>query len=133
MFFSSTYEHSLDDKGRVAIPARYRHLFADGGFLVQGNDGCLEVYAASEFERMAQRVSGESPTSPHGRRLRRGFFARAWDIGLDRQGRILVPAALREWAGLNGPVVLAGRLECLEIWSPERWAVELEQLDGNGE
>jgi len=125
MFFRGTYEHTVDDRGRVAPPARYRHLFSEGVVMVQGAEGCVEVYTVREYEEMAKVVASEPPTTAHGRRLRRGFFSRAWDGELDRQGRVLVPAALREWAGLDGAVVISGRHECLEVWNRERWEAEM--------
>lgn len=128
MFFRGTYEHTVDDRGRVALPARYRHLFSDGVVMVQGAEGCVEVYAVREYEEMAKVVASEPPTAARGRRLRRAFFSRSWDGELDRQGRLLIPPPLRQWAQVNGAVVISGRHECLEIWNRERWEVEMGRL-----
>ena len=125
MSFRGTYEHTVDDRGRVAIPARYRHEFAEGVVLTLGEEGCIEVFTASGFAEMSDLVAAEPATTAEGRRSRRRFDAQSWDTELDRQGRILIPVQFREAAALDGPVVIAGRRECLEIWSPQRWEREL--------
>ncbi len=128
MAFRGTYEHTVDDRGRVAIPARYRHEFAEGVVLTRSPEGCVEIYTQDGFDEMSNLVTAEPATHLKGRRLRRGFFARSWDAELDRQGRILIPAQLREIAQLNGAVIINGRRECLEVWNRDRWEKELEQV-----
>ncbi|MDO8614774.1 MAG: division/cell wall cluster transcriptional repressor MraZ [Dehalococcoidia bacterium] len=120
MDFRGTYEFTLDNRGRVSIPARYRHEFADKVILAMGQDGCVEVYTEDGFNQMSNHVAAEPPTTPDGRQARREFYAQSFDTELDRQGRILVPPRFREKAALNGAVVIAGRKECLEIWHPAR-------------
>jgi MraZ protein len=129
MVFRGTYEYSMDDRGRVPIPARYRHLFSDGLKLTLSPDGCVEVWTNEGFESMEARVMAEPATTLRGRRLRRGFSVRSWDAELDRQGRILIPQYLREKAQLEGNVIVAGRIECLEIWNPKRWEEEMAQVE----
>src|SRR3990172_3824711 len=102
MAFRGTFEHSLDDRGRVAVPARYREAFGEGGVLTPSPDGCLELYPAAEFENTAFALTTEGANLQRGRRLRRGVYARSWDVELDRQGRILIPPPLREAVGLSG-------------------------------
>ena len=121
MILSGKYEHTLDDRGRVAIPALYRHLFTEGVMLAEGPEGCVLVYTKQDFELAAQEYMREPVTSKRVRDLQRSFFPSAWPADLDRQGRVLVPAALRQWAELNGAVVVCGRGVCLEIWNPQRW------------
>lgn len=128
MTFRGTYEHTVDDRGRVALPARYRHLFGEGVVLVLSPEGCVEVYTPVGYQGMASLVTAEPATHLRGRRLRRGFFARSWEAELDRQGRILIPASLREAAQLNGAVVISGRHECLEIWNRQHWEEEIAQV-----
>ncbi len=128
MTFRGTYEHTVDDRGRVAIPARYRHLFSEGAVLLLGPEGCVEVYSPQGYEQAAALVTAEPATHLKGRRLRRGFFSRSWDAELDRQGRILIPAPLREAADLNGGVIISGRRECLEIWNRQRWEQEMAEV-----
>jgi MraZ protein len=127
MAFRGIFEHTLDDKGRVAIPARYRQEFALGAVLTLGDAGSIEVYTPAGFTEMSDRVAAEPATTRLGRRSRRRFDAQSFDTELDRQGRILIPAKFRETAGVNGAVIIAGRRECLEIWNPERWERELEE------
>ena len=129
MAFRGIYEHTVDDRGRVAIPARYRHEFAEGLVLTLSPEGCLEVYSPEGFDEMANLVPAKPATRLRGRRLRRGFFARSWDAELDRQGRILIPLQLREAAQLNGAVIVNGRRECLEIWNRDRWQAELQEVE----
>ncbi len=132
MAFRGTYEHTLDDRGRVAIPARYRHEFPDNRVVITpGVDGCLEVYSEPGFQERSDRVAAEPDTTKLGRRSRRLFDARSFDTELDRQGRILIPATYREMVGLNGAIVIVGRRECLEIWDPVKWEQELETAESS--
>jgi MraZ protein len=126
MAFRGTFEHTLDDRGRVALPAKYRHEFQGGVILTVGSEGCIEVYTPAGFDKMSDDFASAPATTIEGRRSRRRFEAQSDDTELDRQGRILVPARFRNLAGLNGAVVIIGRRECLEIWNPERWAAESE-------
>ncbi len=126
MAFRGTYEHTVDDRGRLALPARYRNEFAEGVVLTVGPEDCIEVYTPTGFAEMSDLVAAEPATTPDGRRSRRRFDSQSWDTELDRQGRVLIPAKFREAAGLQGPVIIAGRRECLEIWSPEGWRRELQ-------
>jgi MraZ protein len=124
MSFRGTYEHTLDDRGRVALPARYRQEFLAGVILTIGPEGCIEVYTPAGFDQMSDDFASDPATTLTGRRSRRRFDAQSFDTELDRQGRILVPARFRQMAGLNGAVTIIGRRECLEIWNPESWAAE---------
>ena len=124
MAFRGTFAHSLDNRGRMAVPARYRAAFAEGGVVTQSADGCLELYTAAEFDRTAEDLTRESASQPRGRRLRRALYGGSTEVELDGQGRILLPARFRERAQLTGQAVLLGRRECLEIWSPEVWERE---------
>lgn len=124
MAFRGTYEHTLDDRGRVALPARYRQEFLQGVVLALGPEGCIEVYTPAGFAEMSVDFAAEPATSLRGRRSRRRFQAQSFDTELDRQGRILVPARFRQMTGLNGAVTIIGRHECLEIWDPQAWEVE---------
>ena len=118
--FRGKYEHTIDDRGRVSIPARYRNEFAERIILTMSVDGCLEVYTEDGFNQVASHVAVEPPTTPEGRRARRAFYSESFDTELDRQGRILIPPRLRQLAAVDGTVVIAGRKECLEIWNPRR-------------
>lgn len=120
--FRGRYEHTIDDRGRVSLPARYRNEFAGGAILSMGADGCIDVYTEDGFDRVAIHVEVEPPTTPEGRQARRGHYSESFDTELDRQGRILIPPRLRQMAAVNGTVIILGRKECLEIWDPRRLA-----------
>jgi MraZ protein len=118
--FWGRYEYSLDDRGRVSIPAQFREDFQGIAYLTISPDGCVEVYTPAAFRRMADTVSAHPRTTPEGRQMRRETFGRTHRSELDRQGRILIPASLRDQAAVDGQVVIMGTLDCLEIWNPER-------------
>lgn len=136
MAFRGTYEHTVDDRGRVALPARYRQEFLEGVVLTMGQEECIEVYTLSGFAAMSDLVASQPATTVEGRRSRRLFDSQSFDTEVDRQGRVLVPPRFREAATLNGRVIIAGRRECLEIWNPEKWEEEWQTAkafspDGN--
>jgi MraZ protein len=125
--FLGTFEHTLDDRGRVALPARYRQPFAGGGIITFLPEGCLALHDANAFQEEAAKIAEKPASTLAGRRSRRAFDSNSHEVELDRQGRILVPPRFRQMAGLNGAVVIVGRHECLEIWNPERWEREIEE------
>jgi len=130
MHFHGEYTYSMDGRGRLPVPPRFRDAFVRGAVLTQGSpDSCLRLYPLPTYEQQAALYTSEPPTRRKGRMIRRAFFARSFEVELDRQGRILVPARLREFAGLEGNVVVVGAAECLEIWEPDRWASENELLE----
>jgi len=129
MVFRGTYEYAIDARGRLPIPARYRETFQEGVVLVQSPDGCIDVYTPSGYDAWASFLTSEKPNRQRSRRLRRGFFGRSIDVELDKQGRILVPPFLRQHADLSGTVLMVGRSECLEMWSPQRWEAEQALID----
>jgi MraZ protein len=129
MDFRGTYEYAIDARGRMPVPARYRDAFAEGIVLVQSPDGCIDIYTPSGYDTWASFLIKERPNRQRSRRLRRGFFGRSIDTDVDRQGRILVPAFLRQHADLSGAVLIVGRGECLEVWNPRRWEAEAALVD----
>jgi MraZ protein len=131
--FLGEYEHTMDDKGRLAVPARFREELGEGVVITRGFErGCLMGFPKPAWEKLAQRVSDLSFGQSEARNLRRLLFSGAADVALDRQGRILIPQNLREHAGLGEQVVIAGLNTYFEIWSRERWREVLETLDVNG-
>lgn len=130
--FLGEFEHSIDDKGRVAVPARFREELAEGLVLTRGFDQCLQAFPRPVWQQLAQKVSSLSLGSPEARNLRRILFANAAEVEVDRQGRILVPQNLREYAGLAEQVVITGMDTYFELWSSERWRAVIEQLDTSG-
>lgn len=131
MFFFGTFEHSIDERGRIAIPARYRPAFIDGGVLRVGPEGAVECYTQATFDQEVQRRLGseDGNRSVDARRIRRTFLPNAYAFELDRQGRILLPPQIREAGQLDGgKILIIGCGDYLELWHPERWRVEQERL-----
>jgi MraZ protein len=128
MVFRGAFEYTVDNRGRIPIPARYRAIFNGGVVLVESKDGCIELYTSEAYEKEASFLIDLRPTQRKARRLRRGFFSHSIDAELDGQGRILLPPRLRQHGDLNGTVLIVGRGECLEIWNPQRWAAEEEEI-----
>ena len=120
--FMGEYNHSIDAKGRLIIPSRFREELGEEFVLTKGLDGCLSIYPKKEWEAFEQKLSQLPLTNKNARAITRFFVAGAAPCELDRQGRILVPATLREYAGLEKDVVLTGNLNRIEIWSKQRWA-----------
>ena len=130
--FLGRHSHNLDAKGRLALPARYRERLGDGVVLTRGFDVCILVYPLEEWAPLAERVSALSLGDADARRLRRMLFADAVDVQLDRQGRVLVPGHLREYAGLERDALVVGMHTFIEIWTPQRWAAQRDELDADG-
>lgn len=123
--FRGRYDYTVDDRGRVPIPRPYRsHFENEAGFLVVGNEGCLELYMRSEYERKAEQMDRFPDSTQDGRRVQRLFYSTAREVPLDKQARILIPANIREAVGLQNEVVVIGRGRVLEIWNKDRWEGE---------
>ncbi len=126
--FLGEYRHGIDAKGRLFLPARYRSFFAGGAVLTKGIEPCLCLFTLPEWRRVAERISQLPLTAPEAREWRRFFFGGAFDVVPDEQGRILIPASLRAYAGLEGQAVIVGVHTYLEIWSPSAWQEILERF-----
>jgi MraZ protein len=122
--FLGEFEHTLDDKGRLAIPARFRPELGQGLVLTRGLDRCLFAWPLAEWRTVAEKLGRLSLMHAEARRLQRLLFAGAVDTQLDRLGRVLVPTFLRSYAGLQDAVVVAGVLNRIEVWDREQWNVE---------
>jgi MraZ protein len=132
--FIGTYEHTIDEKSRLTLPARFREALGDGVVLARGLDGNVAVYPRETWKMTVEaRISALDPLSREARELRRFFFSGAADADLDRQGRILVPAALTRHAGLERDVVVAGNYDHLELWSRTAWEQHLHAVEGSAE
>ncbi len=129
LFFCANYSYTIDHRGRIPIPPRYREAFARGAVLVQAVDGCLELYTPESYNTWASFVEEQGAHQLKGRRLQRGVFGRSFDVELDNQGRLLIPPRCQQHAGLEGPVIIVGRGPCLEIWSAQRWEAEEALVD----
>ena len=128
------HDHTIDDKNRLTLPARFRHAFEDGIVVTRGMDGCLFAYTRGDWDALVQgRLSTLNPLSKEGRRLQRFFFSGATEAELDKQGRVGIPAALLEHAKLGRDVVVAGVHDHLEIWDRAAWRRELAEVEGSAE
>ena len=130
--FLGEFEHSVDAKGRVAVPAKFRPRLEAGLVLTRGFERCLQVYPMDEWQLLSDRVSALSVAQSDARQLRRLLFGSAFDTELDQQGRILVPASLREHAGIAESVVVAGMNTYFEIWAKDAWETTLAGIAENG-
>lgn len=119
--FLGRYEHTLDGKGRVILPARFRSAFERGGFLTQHDDGCLAVWAPEEFERQLEVMQERAASGRADRNLARVWASNSTEVVLDAQGRMAIPAHLREFAGLRTDVLVNGAIDRVELWDPARW------------
>lgn len=134
--FLGQYEHTIDEKGRLTIPARFRDLLENGAFITQGFDENLMVLTNASFEIIYARVNRMSMTNPTARQLKRLIFSHADRVEVDRAGRILIPQFLRQAAQLESAAVLVGVGDYFEIWSPGRWneeSVLLQDTEANGQ
>ena len=120
--FMGDYNHIIAAKGRLIIPARFRELLGEEFILTKGLDGCLSIYPMDAWEAFETKLRALPLTNKNARTFTRFFVAGATNCELDRQGRILVPQTLREFAGLEKEVVLTGHLDRIEIWSKEKWS-----------
>ena len=129
-----SHEHTIDDKNRLTLPAKYRQAFRDGIVVTRGFDGCLYAYRRADWDRLVEsRLAALDPLSQEARRLQRFFYSGAAEADLDRQGRVMLPAALTEHARLGREVVVAGVRDHLEIWDRELWRREMAAVEGSAE
>jgi MraZ protein len=128
------YDHTIDDKNRLTLPAKFREAFKDGVVVTRGLDGCLYAYRRPDWDRLVEsRLATMDPLRPEGRRLQRFFFSGASESELDKQGRVMIPAQLLEHARLSREVVVAGVNDRLEIWDRAAWRKELAEVEGSAE
>ncbi len=128
------YEHTIDDKNRLTLPAKFRRAFEDGGVVTRGLDGCLYAWPQAAWQQIVDsRLSTLDVLSQQGRRLHRHFFSGAAEAIPDRQGRVSIPSALIEHAKLGRDVVVAGVNDHLEIWDRANWRRELAEVEGSAE
>jgi MraZ protein len=127
--FLGQYQHTLDDKGRLMIPARYRDLLAPGAFITQGFDRCLMVMTESHFNDMYAILNGLNMADQSARQLRRLILSNAYPVEVDKVGRILVPQNLREFLGIaNGDLIVVGQGDYFEVWTPVEWKSQMDNM-----
>ncbi len=123
MFFGE-FEYKIDEKGRVPIPPRFRKELKEGVILTPGIERCINVYPSSEWTKLATTLTTSSFTPSKMRKLNRAFFAAAFNVNMDGQGRIALPIPLRQYAGIEDELVIAGANNLLELWNKEQWESE---------
>jgi MraZ protein len=121
--FIGEYNHKIDQKGRLAIPAKFRRELKDGAIVTRGLDNCLFLYTKKEWDQLALKLSRLPISQSNTRAFSRLMLAGAMDVEIDRQGRIIIPDYLRKFAGLNKNTIVAGLLNRLEIWDKGKWEI----------
>lgn len=135
--FRGRYEYTIDAKGRMSIPAKFRDVVRAQGddriVVTNALDHCLVAYTTEDWRRIEEDVRGLSDVLPEHRHFKRFFIGAAQEIPIDKQGRILVPASLRGYADLDHDIVLQGLIDKFEVWSRERWDKEIEVAQSSPE
>lgn len=119
--FIGEYQHTIDSKGRLAVPAKFRVKLAKGAVVTRGLDNCLFLYPLNEWKILADRLSKLPISKSNTRAFARLMLAGAMDVFLDKQGRIVLPDYLRKYAGISKNVIIAGLYNRLEIWDETKW------------
>lgn len=125
--YKGKYNHTIDVKGRLIVPSKFRDLLGDEFVITKGADGCLTVYDNDGWKAFEETLQAMPMNRKDVRQVARFFLAGAADVEVDKQGRILIPADLRDYAGMEKEVVLIGMADKIEIWSKERWEEASEE------
>ena len=120
--FRGEHNHTIDAKGRLIIPSKFRELLGEEIILTRGLDGCLSIYPMDEWEAFEEKLRSLPLTNKNARTFSRFFVSGATSCELDKHGRILVPQTLREFAGLVKDVVFAGSLNRIDVWDKDKWS-----------
>ena len=134
--FRGRFEHTIDSKGRISIPARFRELLAeknDERVMITNFDRCLVAYPREEWQTMEEKISSLSMVKKEAKAFQRFFVSAAVECPIDKLGRILIPPTLRSYARLEKEVVFAGMVKKFEIWSKERFLEEIRKAEENFE
>src|SRR3989338_11003115 len=115
------YKHSLDGKGRISVPAKFRSELGSSAIVTKGLEGCLFMYPKSQWELMANRLANMPVSSASARSFSRLMLSGAMEVEIDKLGRALLPGYLREYAGIDGEAVMAGLYNRVEIWDKKAW------------
>ncbi len=121
--FIGEYQHTIDNKGRVSLPSKFRFQLAKGAVVTRGLDNCLFVYPLAEWQKLAGKLSSLPISQKNTRAFARLMLAGAMDVKIDKQGRIIIPDYLRRFANLKKMVIVAGLYNRLEIWDENKWLV----------
>lgn len=127
------FEHSIDDKGRLTVPAKFRGRLAVGLVITKAIDPCLWLYPVDTWDELSAKIQGLPLTDPKAREFRRQVFGGAANSVPDRQGRVILPPYLREYAAIDKQAIIIGLHDHCEIWNPERWRDRQQKSDENPE
>jgi MraZ protein len=119
--FVGQYEHTLDTKGRVILPVKFREPFERGGFITTNREGCLALWTPAEYERQSGIIQEEANTDRAHRNRARYWAANTAEVDVDRQGRMAIPPQLRSFAKLQTEVLVNGVIDRIELWDPQVW------------
>ena len=129
--FLGRFEHSVDNKGRVAVPARFRDKLKGELIITRGNDRCLYLFTEDAWEPLAAKLNALPTGDADARNLRRAVFSAAEPVELDKQGRVMLPNHLLQYAGINGNVAIIGLGTYIEIWDQESWQALDASIENN--
>lgn len=129
--FIGEFQHSIDEKSRLAIPVKFRADLKQGAVVTRGLDSCLFVFTKTEWKKLAEKIVNLPLTQSNSRAFARLMLSGAMDVNLDAQGRIIVPDYLQKFAELKKKVVVTGLYSRLEIWDEEKWNVYKKQTESN--
>jgi len=127
--FLGEYKHQLDEKGRVAVPSKFRGSLKSGSIVTRGLDNCLFLFSKDEWKKIAEKLTQLTILKKDARALARHMFANASEVSTDKQGRILIPDYLRKFAKINKNIIFAGVYNRVEIWEESQWERYKERTD----
>jgi len=129
--FIGEYTHNVDEKGRLAIPKKFRPDLSKGAVVTRGLDNCLFLYTKEEWQKLAEKLSALPFSQAKSRAFARLMLAGAMDVNVDKQGRVMLPDYLRTYAGMSKLVVVAGLYNRLELWDAEQWDTYKKQTEAD--
>ncbi len=131
--FIGEYQHTIDEKGRVSVPVKFRAELASGCIVTRGLDGCLWLYPDSEWQKIASNIAELPLTQKDARSFSRFILSGAMEVKIDKNGRINLPKYLADYAGIKSKVVVAGMYNRLELWSEQAWQDFRAKMEENSE
>lgn len=131
--FIGEYQHTIDLKGRMAVPVKMRAKLSDGAVVTKGLDACLFIYPKNEWEKLAEKLSNLPISDTKARAFSRMMLAGAMEVEFDKQGRVLLPGYLRTYANLKSKAIVAGLYNRIEIWNEKSWGEYKESSEANTE
>ena len=131
--FIGEYRHAIDDKGRLAIPKKFRKTLGQGAVVTRGLDTALFLFPKEEWDKLAEKLARLPLGQSNSRAFARLMLAGAMDVPLDKQGRVVLPEYLRAYAGLKKNVVVAGLFTRLELWDEKKWETYKKKVEGDAE